>query len=99
MALQLAAHSIRMNGVHPTNTDTQLLHNELVYRAFRPDLEHPTREDAEAAFPAMQAMPIPYIDPMDVSHLVTYLASDESRYLTGMNIRIDAGAMLKTPPV
>jgi NAD(P)-dependent dehydrogenase (short-subunit alcohol dehydrogenase family) len=44
----------------------------------------------------MQAMPIPWIDPVDVSHLVTFLASDESRYITGLNIRLDAGAMLKT---
>jgi NAD(P)-dependent dehydrogenase (short-subunit alcohol dehydrogenase family) len=46
----------------------------------------------------MQAMPIPFIDPLDVSHLVAFLASDESRYITGMNIRVDAGGMLKAPP-
>ena len=57
---------------------------------------HTTRGYALVAFPAMQAMPIPYIDPVDVSHLVAYLASDESRYMTGMNLRLDAGAMLKT---
>jgi NAD(P)-dependent dehydrogenase (short-subunit alcohol dehydrogenase family) len=96
LALQLAPHMIRMNGVHPTNCDTDLLHNVDVYRAFRPDLENPTREEAMLAFPVMQAMPIPFIDPRDVSNLVAFLASDESRYITGMNIRIDAGAMLKT---
>jgi SDR family mycofactocin-dependent oxidoreductase len=95
LALQLAAHSIRLNGIHPTNTNTMLLHNEDVYKAFRPDLEHPTREDAELAFPAMQAMPIPYVEPRDISNLVLFLASDESRYMTGQNIRVDAGAMLK----
>jgi SDR family mycofactocin-dependent oxidoreductase len=95
LALQLAPHMIRLNGIHPTNCNTQLLMNEDVYKAFRPDLEHPTKEEAVAAFPAMQAMPIPYIDPIDISHLVAYLASDESRYMTGMNLRVDAGAMLK----
>jgi NAD(P)-dependent dehydrogenase (short-subunit alcohol dehydrogenase family) len=98
LALQLAARFIRMNGIHPTNTDTALLHNIDVYRAFRPDLENPTREEAMVALPYMQAMPIPYIDPLDVSHLVAFLASDESRYSTGLNIRIDAGAMLKSRP-
>jgi NAD(P)-dependent dehydrogenase (short-subunit alcohol dehydrogenase family) len=97
-ALQLAGSMIRMNGVHPTNCDTDLLHNIDVYRAFRPDLEKPTRDDVMPALPFMQAMPIPYIDPLDVSNLVAFLASDESRYITGMNIRIDAGAMLKAPP-
>ncbi len=99
LALQLAKESIRMNGVHPTNCDTDLLHNVDVYRAFRPDLENPTREEAMVALPAMQAMPIPFVDPMDISNLVAFLASDESRYITGMNIRVDAGAMLKTPPM
>ncbi len=99
LALQLAPHMVRLNGIHPTNCDTHLLQNEDIYKAFRPDLEHPTRDDAVLAFPAMQAMPIPWIDPQDVSHLVCYLASDESRYMTGLNIRIDAGAMLKTPPI
>jgi NAD(P)-dependent dehydrogenase (short-subunit alcohol dehydrogenase family) len=89
---------IRMNGLHPTNCDTDLLHNIDVYRAFRPDLENPTREDAMVALPYMQAMPIPYVDPVDVSHLVAYLASDESLYITGQNLRVDAGAMLKAPP-
>jgi len=96
LALQLAGHMVRLNGIHPTNCDTHLLQNEDIYRAFRPDLEHPTKEDAAQAFPAMQAMPIPWIDPLDVSHLVAFLASDESRYITGLNIRLDAGAMLKT---
>lgn len=99
LALQLAPHMIRMNGVHPTNTDTNLLHNVDVYRAFRPDLENPKREDVMDSLPLMQAMPIPFIDPLDVSNLMAFLASDESRYITGMNIRIDAGAMLKTPPM
>ena len=95
LALQLASHMIRMNAIHPTNTDTTLLMNDDIYRAFRPDLKNPTREDAIQAFPVMQAMPIPFVDPQDISHLVAFLASDESRYITGMNIRVDAGAMLK----
>jgi NAD(P)-dependent dehydrogenase (short-subunit alcohol dehydrogenase family) len=84
-----------INAIHPTNVNTNLPHNDDIYRAFRPDLENPTREDAMAAFPAMQAMPIPYVEPGDVSHLVAFLASDDSRYMTGLNIRLDAGAMLK----
>jgi SDR family mycofactocin-dependent oxidoreductase len=99
LALQLAPHMIRINAIHPTNCDTLLLHNIDVYKAFRPDLIEPTREDAMIALPAMQAMPIPFIDPIDVSNLVAFLASEESRYMTGTNIRVDAGAMLKPAPV
>jgi NAD(P)-dependent dehydrogenase (short-subunit alcohol dehydrogenase family) len=46
----------------------------------------------------MQAMPIPYIEPQDVSNTVVFLASDDSRYITGMQLRIDAGAFVKVRP-
>ncbi len=95
VALHLAPKFIRINAIHPTNCNTQLLHHETVYRSFRPDLENPTRDDAIPAFTMMQAMPVPYIEPEDMSNLVVFLASDESRYLTGQNIRVDAGSMLK----
>ena len=39
-------------------------------------------------------MPIPYIEPIDVSHLVVYLAADKPRYVTGQQIRVDAGLLL-----
>ncbi len=35
------------------------------------------------------------IEPEDISHAVVYLASDESRYVTGQQLRIDAGAGMK----
>ncbi|MFB4298607.1 mycofactocin-coupled SDR family oxidoreductase [Actinomadura sp. NTSP31] len=95
LARNLAPRMIRVNGVHPTNCDTGMLNSDPMYRVFRPDLENPTREDALLAFPAQQAMPIPYIDPLDVSNAVLFLASDESRYVTGLQLRVDAGSYLK----
>jgi NAD(P)-dependent dehydrogenase (short-subunit alcohol dehydrogenase family) len=87
---------IRANVIHPTNVDTDMLQNEVMYRSFRPDLEHPTRADAEPAFGSMQAMPIPFVEPLDISNAVLFLASDESRYITGMQLRVDAGGYLKS---
>jgi SDR family mycofactocin-dependent oxidoreductase len=95
LAMQLAPRSIRANVIHPTNVNSPMLNSEPMYRTFRPDLENPTREDAILAFPAMQAMPIPYMDPEDTSNVVCFLASDESRYVTGLQFKVDAGAMLK----
>jgi SDR family mycofactocin-dependent oxidoreductase len=95
LALVLAPHEIRLNGVHPTNTNTDMLQHEDMYRQFRPDLEHPTREDALLAFPALQAMPVPWVEPADISQLMVFLASDESRYITGQFIACDAGGHLK----
>ncbi len=95
LARELAPRQIRANVVHPTNVNTDMLQSEPMYRSFRPDLEHPTREDATPAFYVQQAMPIPWIEPMDVSNAVLYLASDEARYVTGMQMRVDAGGYLK----
>jgi len=97
MALHLAPRYIRVNCVHPTNVNTHLLHNDGLYSMFRPDLENPTREDVEPAFTTFQAMPIPYVEPVDISNLMLLLASDESRYITGQQIRVDAGSLLKVP--
>jgi SDR family mycofactocin-dependent oxidoreductase len=98
LALQLAPKNIRVNAVHPTNCNTDMLHSEPMYRAFRPDLQNPTREDAELAFPALQVMPIPYVEPEDISEVVLFLASDASRYVTGQQIRVDAGGFLRAKP-
>lgn len=95
-ALHLAPKFIRINCIHPTNCDTQLLNHETVYKAFRPDMENPTKEDAIPAFTMMQAMPIPFIQPEDMSSLVAFLASDDAKWITGQNIRVDAGSMLKS---
>ncbi len=97
MALHLAPRFIRVNVIHPTNVNTHLLHNDGIYKLFRPDLESPTREDVEPAFVHYQAMPIPYVEPVDISNLVLFLATDEARYITGQQIRVDAGSLLKFP--
>jgi SDR family mycofactocin-dependent oxidoreductase len=98
LSLTMAPRMIRVNAVHPTNCNTHLLHNEPMYQLFRPDLEHPTREQAEQAFPAMQALPIPYVEPVDISNAAVFLASDESRYVTGLQLRVDAGSVIKQLP-
>jgi len=97
LALQLAPRFIRVNAVHPTNCNTHLLHNDGLYAMFRPDLEHPTQADVEPAFTMFQAMPIPYVEPVDISNTVLFLASDEARYVTGQQVRVDAGSLLKFP--
>jgi len=97
-ALALAPKFIRMNAIHPTNCNTDMLHSPPMYRAFRPDLHNPTRGDAEPVFPVIQAMPIPYVEPEDISEAVVFLASDAARYITGQQLRVDAGGFLKVKP-
>jgi (+)-trans-carveol dehydrogenase len=96
LANELAPDLIRVNTVHPTSVDTPMVHNQATYRLFLPD--HPgeiSREEAAAAFQAIQALPVPWLEPRDVTNAVLYLASDEARYVTGVTFPVDAGAAVK----
>ncbi|MFB9838691.1 mycofactocin-coupled SDR family oxidoreductase [Actinoallomurus acaciae] len=92
---ELAPHRIRVNTVHPTTVATDMALNDSTYKLFRPDLEHPTREDAVEAFQSINALPLPWVDPIDISNAVLFLASDEARYVTGTELRVDAGCAAK----
>jgi (+)-trans-carveol dehydrogenase len=95
LAIELAPHSIRVNSLHPTGVNTDMAHNELTYGLFRPDLEHPTVDDASATFQAMSALPLRWVEPADISNAVLFLASDEARYITGVPLPVDAGFAIK----
>lgn len=98
LAVVLGPKGIRANAVHPTNCDTDMLNSEIMYRQFRPDLESPTREDALPVFTVMTNMGIPFVAPDDVADMVLFLVSDESRYVTGMQMRVDAGGFVRNRP-
>jgi SDR family mycofactocin-dependent oxidoreductase len=92
LAVELAPHRIRVNSVHPTTVDTDMIQNSLVYQLFlgRPDA---SRADAEVAMKGLNALPIPWVEAVDISNAVLYLASDEARYVTGTTHLVDAGAL------
>jgi len=93
LAVELAPHRIRVNSVHPTTVDTDMVNNEPVYSLFLGGMQGATRADAEVGMKALNAIPIPWVDPVDISNAVLWLASDEARYVTGTTQVIDAGAM------
>jgi SDR family mycofactocin-dependent oxidoreductase len=95
LAIELAPHFIRVNSIHPTQVDTPMIQNESTWRLFRPDLEHPTKEDFAPGSQALNVLPIPWVDPVDISNAVLFLASDEARYITGVALPVDAGAVIK----
>lgn len=94
-AIELGHHMIRCNSVHPTNVNTPLFMNEGTMKLFRPDLENPGPEDMAVVAQMMHVMPIGWVESVDISNAVLFLASDESRYITGLPMTIDAGSMLK----
>jgi NAD(P)-dependent dehydrogenase (short-subunit alcohol dehydrogenase family) len=72
-----------------------MIMNDATFTLFRPDLEHPDRADFEEAALAMNALPVAWVDAVDISNAVLFLASDEARYVTGVTLSIDAGSVLK----
>jgi len=91
VAAELAPHGITANIVCPSSVNTTMMHNDASYRLFRPDLEHPTKEDALPAFASVNVIPVPYVEPEDVSDSVLFLASDEAKYVTGATLSPSTG--------
>lgn len=78
-----AKNNIRVNSVHPTGVATPMIFNEHMARVF----------EANPNGSAMTGnlLPVPFVEPMDVTNAVLYLISDAARYVTGMTLPVDAG--------
>lgn len=78
-AVELAPERIRVNTIHPGNTMTNMIKGAI-------DANPGLVETTTAAAP-MKVM----IEPIDIANGALFLASDESRYMTGALLVIDAG--------
>jgi SDR family mycofactocin-dependent oxidoreductase len=79
----LAPHHIRVNSVHPSAVKTPMGWNEVMPAVMqaRPEL-----------ITAMaNLMPVPILEPIDISNAIAWLVSDEARYVTGVTLPVDAG--------
>jgi SDR family mycofactocin-dependent oxidoreductase len=94
-ANELGPHMIRVNSVCPTQVETPMIMNDEIFQMFRPDLESPVREDIIEVSTNMNLIPVPWVQPRDVSNAVLFLASDEARYITGTALPVDAGIVTK----
>lgn len=94
-AVELGQHMIRVNSVHPTHVSTAMIMNEGTWKLFRPDLEKPGPDDMAPICQMFHTLPIPWVEAEDISNAVLFLASDESRYITGVTLPVDAGGCLK----
>ena len=97
LAHELAPDMIRVNSVHPTAVDTGMIQNSATYELFAPDLPEAerTKEALAPRFGELNLLPIPWVEKIDISNAVLWLASDESRYVTGVTLPIDAGLLIK----
>jgi SDR family mycofactocin-dependent oxidoreductase len=88
LANELAQHNIRVNSLHPTAvTGTGL----------GLGVEPAVLAESEPMFAlsGLNALPVDAVELRDVSNAVLFLASDESRYVTGLQLTVDAGATNK----
>jgi (+)-trans-carveol dehydrogenase len=95
LANELAPHFIRANTIHPTSVNTDMINNSAVFSLLRPDLANPTRADVVDVFTDLNLLPIPWVEPVDISNAVVWLASDDARYVTGVTLPVDAGSVEK----
>jgi len=95
LAIELAPDQIRVNSIHPTTVNTPMVNNEAMFRLFRPDLENPTVDDLIDALKNDNALPVSWVESVDISNAMIWLASDEARYVTGVTLPVDAGWLVK----
>ena len=88
MANELAAHSIRVNTVHPTGVSTPMADG-------LGGLEGLIGRDPDLGPIYMNTLPVENIDARDISNAVLFLASDEARYVTGLEFTVDAGNTIR----
>jgi SDR family mycofactocin-dependent oxidoreductase len=79
----LAPHNIRVNSVHPTGVNTDMIVNQNMeeYREL-----HPSMGDTMS-----NLLPVPVVESIDISNAIAWLVSDEARYVTGVTLPVDAG--------
>jgi NAD(P)-dependent dehydrogenase (short-subunit alcohol dehydrogenase family) len=92
LAKELAPDLLRVNAILPTAVNTPVIHNEHTYSVFLPGLDPTTisPDDVAPVFAGLNLLPVPWVEPDDVSNAVVFLASDEARYMTGVQLPVDS---------
>jgi SDR family mycofactocin-dependent oxidoreductase len=88
LANELADKSIRVNTVHPTGVDTPMV-------AGLGGLTTLIDKNPNLGPISMNGLPIEMVEPRDISNAVLFLASDEARYVTGLEFTVDAGNTIR----
>jgi len=84
---EVSQYGIRVNCVNPTTVNTDMIQNDAFYQY----VGATTPEEMGTFFQSLHALPVPWVEAIDISNAVLFLASDESRYVTGLPLWVDAG--------
>ena len=83
----LGERNIRVNTVHPTGVNSPMVVNQQ-FAEF-------TAEYPEFGETMQNLLPIPLVEPEDVSRAMLYLCSEDGRYVTGITLSVDAGLVAR----
>jgi SDR family mycofactocin-dependent oxidoreductase len=81
LANELAKYNIRVNSVHPFGVNTDL----------KPGVRELVDADPALGILYMGSLPDPVSEPEDIAAAVTFLASDDARHITGIQLPVDLG--------
>lgn len=93
VANEYGKYGITANAVCPTSVNSPMVLRQNVYDRFVPEVDSPTREQAEERMKLMHPLGIPYVEPSDISQAILFLASDSARYISGEALAVSAGMM------
>ena len=88
LANELARYKIRVNTVHPTGVQTPMMEG-------LGGLDPILGKDPQLGPIFMNTFPVEIVEPVDISNAVLFLASDEARYVTGLEFTVDAGNTIR----
>lgn len=90
VAMELAPHGIRVNSLTPTATDPR----ESLDRAQRWGRVRPDERIVAWFEPFRRSVPLQQLPaPSDYAKAVVFLASEDARFMTGADLRVDSGAL------
>lgn len=92
--LELAPYTIRVNEVDPTAVPTDMITSQ-IYKDGSMGRVGVTDEEMRQRYLQWNALPFPWVETSDVANAVLFLASDEARYITGVSLPVDLGALLR----
>jgi len=95
LAHELSPRGIRVNVVAPSNVNTDMMVNDFTMASFLQGDPEPNLDKFAAAAKTMHVMDAPWVEPVDISNALLFLASDEARYITGISLPVDAGCLVK----
>ena len=92
-ALELGPYMVRVNSIAPTAVPTEMVTNQ-TYRDMLGGHPGTTEAETQALYLARRAIPLPWVEPVDIANAALFLASDEARYITGISLPVDLGSLL-----